>query len=89
MNVLWMAKRPDLKQDLLLNVLSYLMFLKRKQTGMIQTRECSDGRPQNKVIGKEESSALTVSIYVLISYCGISAIEKIKLFTCNIPGAFL
>ena len=75
MDTVCMVKRPDLKQDLVLNVLSYLMFLKRKRTGMIKARGCADGRPQRKFIGKEESSVPTVSIYALMACCRISTIE--------------
>ena len=56
---------------------------------MIKARGCADGRPQREFIGKEESSAPTVSIYALMACCGISAIERRKVITCNIPGAFL
>ena len=33
-----MVKRPNVKHDLVLNALSYLSFLKQKQTGLIKAR---------------------------------------------------
>ena len=44
------------------NALSYLMFLRRKQSGDHKGRVCIEGRPQREYITKEESSFLTVSI---------------------------
>ena len=38
MDTVCMVKQPDLKQDLVLNALSYLIFLKRKSKVMIKAR---------------------------------------------------
>lgn len=85
-----MVNRPDLKSDLVLNELSYLMFLKqKKKTGVIKARVCADGRPQREFIGKEERSVPTMSIYALMASCGISEIEERKVVICNILGVFL
>ena len=84
-----MIKPEQLEKNLCLNVLTYLMFLKRKRTGKIKARGCASSRPQRKYIGKEEASSPTVSIYALFASCEISAIEGMEVVTCDIPGAFL
>ena len=80
-----MVKQADLKRGLVLNALYYLIFLKRKRTKMIKSRECADGRPQHEFIGKGESNLPTVSTYALMACCRISAIDQRKVVTCNIP----
>ena len=84
-----MVPPTQLDKDLCLNVLTYLMFLKRKQTGKIKAWGCADGRPQREYIGKDKSSSRTVSTYALFAMCAINAIEKQTVVTCDIPGAFL
>lgn len=71
-----------------MNALTYLMFLKWKRTGKMKARVCTDGRPQQEYIGKEEARSSTVSIYVLFASCAINSIEKREVVTCNIPGTF-
>ena len=46
--------------------LPYLMFLKRKRSGLVKGRGCADGRSQREFISKEEASSPTVSLYALI-----------------------
>ena len=69
--------------------LSYLMFLKRKRCGKLKGRGCADGRPQREYITKEESSSPTVALYALMASCVMDAIDRRKVVTIDIPGAFL
>ena len=46
MNAVTMAKPNKLDKELCINALTYLMFLKRKQTGKMKARECANGRSQ-------------------------------------------
>ena len=52
-------------------------------------RGCEDGRPQQEYITKEESSSPTVSLYALIGFCVMNALDDKKVITVDIPGAFL
>ena len=69
--------------------LSYLMFLKRKRCGKIKGRGCADGRPQREYITKEELRSPTVALYALMASCVMDAIDRRKVVTVDIPGAFL
>jgi hypothetical protein len=69
--------------------LQYLMFLKKKRCGRIKGRGCADGRKQRVYKTKEETSAPTVSVESLFLSCVIDAKENRKVFTCDIPGAFM
>lgn len=89
MDSVTIIKPGDLEDDLCLNALMYLMFLKKNITRKIKARGCADGRPQQEYIGKEEASSPTVSIYALFSSCAINPIKKIQVMKCDIPGAFL
>ena len=89
MDAVKMLSKKDITSDIYYNALSYLMFLKRKRNGKIKARGCADGRPQREFIFKEESRSPTVSIYALMISCAMAAIEGTKVFTCDIPGAFL
>ena len=68
--------------------LPYLMFLKRKRCGKIKGRGCADGRPQREYITKEESRSPTVALYALMASCVMDAIDRRKVVTVDIPGAF-
>ena len=61
------------KQDL-----GYVMFLKRKRSGKMKRRGCTDGQPQREYITKEESSSRTVSLYPLMGSCVMYAMEERK-----------
>ena len=52
-------------------------------------RGCADGRPQQEYVTKEESSLPTVSLYALMGSCVMDAMDRRKVITVNIPGAFL
>ena len=89
MNAVTMIEPCELDKDLCINALTYLMFLKRKRTGKVKARGCTDGRPQQDYINSKEASSPMVSIYALMACCAISSIENRHVVTCNIPGAFL
>ena len=65
------------------------MFLKRKQSGKMKARGCVNGRSQREYITKEESSSLTLSLYALMGSCLIDTLDRRKVITIDIPGAFL
>ena len=52
-------------------------------------RGSADGRPQQEHITKEESSSPTVSLYALMGLCSMHAMDRRKVMTVNLPGAFL
>jgi hypothetical protein len=89
MGAVKMLMPSELNKTIRFEALNYLMFLKRKRCGKIKARGCADGRPQREYISKDESSSPTVSIYALMTSCLMDAIEKRKVATCDIPGAFL
>ena len=49
------------------------MFLKRKRNGTIKERGCADGRKQRAYTSKEDASALTVAIELVLLTCVIDA----------------
>ena len=57
------------------------MFLKRNRSAKMKGRGCADGRPQRNYITKEESSATTVSVYALIGFCVMDALDDRKVIT--------
>ena len=69
--------------------LSYLMFLKQKQSGKKKARGCVDGRPQREYISKDKCRSPTVSLYALMASCVMDAIDEREVITVDIPGAFL
>ena len=74
----------DLDEDLCINALTYLMFLKRKRTGKVKARGCADGRPQQDYIDSKEASSPTVFIYALMACCAISSSENwTRLYTAR------
>lgn len=56
MDAVEMLKMSEVSIDIYKNALSYLVFLKCKQTGNIKARGCANGQPWRKFISKEESS---------------------------------
>jgi hypothetical protein len=89
MGAVKMLKPSELSKNIRFEALNYLTFLERKRCGKIKARGCADSRPQREYILKDESSSPKVSIYALMTSCLMDAIEKRKVATCDIPGAFL
>ena len=75
--------------DVFMNALSYLMYLKRKRIDVVKARGCTDGRPQHGFLSKDKSSYPTVSTYAIFMSCPIDAIEGRHVVMCDIMGAFL
>ena len=69
--------------------LQYLMFLKKKRSGMIKGRGCADGRKQRLYLNKDDVSAPTVATEALLLTCLIDAMEGRDVATVDIPGAFM
>jgi hypothetical protein len=69
--------------------LPYLMFLKKKRSGIIKGRGCADGRKQRVYTTKEEASSPTVSIESVFLSCAIDAAEGRDVGTVDLPGAFM
>ena len=62
MDAVRMVEPHNLKKELCVNTLTYLMFLKQKRTRKVKARGCANRRPQQHFIGKEEASSPSVSI---------------------------
>lgn len=83
-------KNPDLmSQEEKKDALQYLMFLKKKRSGVIKGRGCADGRKQRLYTPKEEASSPTVAIESVMLSCVIDAMEARDVATVDIPGAFM
>ena len=65
------------------------MFLKRKRSGKMKGRGCTNGRHQLEYITKKGSSLSTISLYALMGSCLIDEMDNMKVINVNIPGAFL
>lgn len=89
MNTVDVLDKRKITSDVYINALSYLMFFKRKRSGAVKARGCTDGKPQRKFISKEESSSSTVSTYILFILRAMDAMERRQVVTCDVPGAFL
>ena len=55
----------------------------------MKARGCTNRRPQQEYITKEESSLPTVSLYALLGPCSMDAMDERKVMTVYIPGEFL
>jgi hypothetical protein len=66
-------KADELTKNERHNVLPSLMFLKRKQTGVIKGRGCADGRKQRIYYSKDDASSPSVAIESVILTCVIDA----------------
>lgn len=69
--------------------LQYLMFLKKKRSGIIKGIGCADGRKQRVYLNKDYVSAPTVETESLLLTCLIDAMENRDIATVDIPGAFM
>ena len=69
--------------------LAYLMFLKRKRSGLIKARGCADGQLQREYISKLESSSPCVKTHALFLSCIVDAFENKCVVITDIPAASL
>ena len=84
-----MLKKHEVSEEVKNKALGYLMFIKRKCCGKVEARGCCNGRPQRLYISKEESSSPTVATHALMASCLMEAMERRKVVTIDLPGAFL
>lgn len=63
----------------------YSVFLKRKRTGMVEAKRCTNDMLQRIYISKDEFSSLTVLTYALLILCVMDTIEKM---ICNIDLSY-
>jgi len=83
------VKKASLTRDQLRQVLNYLMFLKRKQSGRVKARGCADGRKQRIYKTKEETTSPTVMTESVFLTSMLEAHEGRYVVTLDIPGAFM
>ena len=88
-NVIKPVHGKDLTREQKSKALRYLMFLKEKRCGRIKGRGCADGRPQRLWKDKSDSSSPTVTTEAVFLTSVIDALEKRKVATVDVPGAFM
>ena len=88
-NVIDMLPARSITHDMMKISLSYLMFLKKKRSGLIKARGCADGRPQREYITKLESSSPCVKTHALFLSCIVDAFENRGVVVADIPAAVL
>ena len=89
----WMVIEPqhpeEMSKDEKKASLQYLMFLKKKRSGIIKGRGCVDGRKQRVYLNKDDISAPTFSTKSLLLTYLIDAMENRYIVTVDIPGDFM
>jgi hypothetical protein len=79
----------ELTRDQRKEALASLIFLTEKRCGKLKTRACVNGNPQRDYIDKETTASPTVMTDSVMITSAIEAHEGRKVWTCDIPGAFL
>jgi Reverse transcriptase (RNA-dependent DNA polymerase) len=69
--------------------LAYLMFLKRKRTGVVKGRGCADRRKQRAYTDKEEATSPTIATEAVFLCAVIDAQERRNVAIVDVPGAFM
>ena len=88
-NVIDILPARSITHDMMKISLSYLMFLKRKRSGLIKARGCADGRPQQKYITTLASSSPCVKTHALFLSCIVDAFENKCVVVADISATFL
>ena len=88
-NVINILPARSITHDMMKISLSYFVFLKRKKNGLVKTRGCVDGRPQQEFITKIESSSPCVKSHALFLSCIVDAVENRYGVIADILAAFL
>ena len=88
-NVINMLPARSITHDMMKMSLAYLMFLKRKRSGLVKARGCAGGRPQREYITKLESSLPCVKTHTLFLSYIVDAFENRCVVVADIPAAFL
>lgn len=89
MDAVNMVAPGNLNKKLYKDALPYIIFLKRKRTGKVKSRGVCDGSNMRSYISCDDTRSLTVSTYALMVSCCINTIENRRVYTCDVPGAFL
>ena len=63
--------------------------IKEKRNGILKGRTCADGRKQRAWYSEEETTSPTVSNDSLMALLTLSAVEKRKIATWDVEGAYL
>ena len=69
--------------------LAYLMFLKRKRTGVVKGRGCADGRKQRAYTDKADATSPTIATEAVFLCAVIDAQERRQVTIVDVPGAFM
>lgn len=73
-----------------LELLRYIIFLKKKRCGRIKARVCADGRPQRMLYQKEDTASPTVKTESVLLLTAVQDAEEHRdVCVADIPGAFL
>ena len=84
------AKHPkELSLEQMKEVLSYLMFLKRKRCGKIKGWGCTNRRKQHAYTAKEDATLPMVATEAVFLTAVINAIEGWEVAMFDVPGAFM
>jgi hypothetical protein len=87
--VMQVRKSAELTSQQRMEALAYLMFLKRKRSGKVKGRGCSDGRKQRAYTAKEDAASPTVSTESVFLTAVIDALEGRHVAVLDVPGAFM
>jgi hypothetical protein len=86
----WMAMDPSkISREDWMRALSFLLFLKEKQTGKVKGQACTNGAPQWAYISKEDAASPTMSTESPFITACIVASKRKKVQCYNVPGAFV
>ena len=89
LNVIDMLPEQSITHAMMKLSLAYLMFLKRKMSGLVKARGCADSRSQQEYITELESSSPCVKEHALFLSYIVDAFENRCLVIADIPAAFL
>lgn len=88
-NVLFPLEPESMSRFEKSRALKYLMFLKEKQDGSIESRGCAGGRKQRGLFHKDNASSPTMSTEILFLTATIAAKEKMKVTVVGVSVTYL
>ena len=88
-NVINMLLTRSIVHDMMKMLLAYLMFLKRKRSGLSKAMGYTDDRPQREYITKLESNSPCAKSHALFLSCIRNAFENRCVVVADIPAAIL
>jgi hypothetical protein len=83
------VKYQDLTPKQKVRILRSLMFLKRKRNNILKSRFVADGSTQLRNLSAVDPSSPTVSTEALFITAAIDAVERRKVATADVEGAYL